>query len=349
MTQTSPLQVLKNVEPAAVMPEQANRNYPHIHNFYLTNREGQKYGTALAQRGNALFLGGVLVDVTLGLDHLPVHGGDIGARQLNIGLGGCPNNVARTLKQLKIPFALRCPLGHGPYATIVRQYLEEEGYSPMVIDHSHDCGYCLCLVDKQGERTFIVVPGIEEYAEREWFDLEDLTPADLIYTVGFDILKGNGTHYLDLYEQKMSHTQIFFDAGSRVNELTPDTLQRLLALNPIIHLNRLELSLITQEDDAEKALLSLEQRCSSPIILTLDHEGCLVSYQGERVHFPVSVQSVVDATGAGDAHSAGIIAALLCGSNLPTALSFGHKLASLALQQVGTHITVPTELLFPDK
>lgn len=349
MPKVSPLQILKNIEPAAESSEQASLIYPHIHNFYLKNRDGQKYGKALAQRGHALFLGGVLIDITLGLDHLPVHGGDIGAHELNVGLGGCPNNVARSLKKLKIPFDLKCPLGHGPHATMVQQYIEEEGYLPLIIDRSHDCGYCLCLVDSQGERTFIVVPGIEEYAERKWFAHEDLTSADLIYTVGFDILKDNGTHYLDLYEQKLPHTQIFFDAGSRVNELTHETLKRLLALNPLLHLNRLELTLITHEEDAEQALQSLEQSCNSPIILTLDQEGCLVSYHGERVHFPVKAQEVKDATGAGDAHSAGIIAALLCGVNLPNAITFGHKLASIALQQIGTNITIPSELLFPDK
>ena len=47
---------------------------------------------------------------------------------------------------------------------------------------------------------------------------------------------------------------------------------------------------------------------------------------------------------AGDAHSAGIIAALMSGANLAAAIELGHRIACSALSQIGARIAVPQEL-----
>ncbi len=337
----------QHVTLAAPTAAAAASAYPHIHNFRLRNATGQCYGRAPAQRGKVLIVGGAFVDVTLALEEMPEIGGDSYAQELKVGMGGCAMNVANIMLQEKIPLDLQVPLGAGPYAQLVAKQLAADGYEPLVVDPTYDCAYCLCFVDKHGERTFIAVPGVENHMQAQWFDKVSLEQADLIYIAGFDVTEGNGELYFSHYAHKQPHTQIFFDAGPRVHFMTKESLAALLALQPILHLNRLELRLITGITDPEEALCSLEQRCAGPIILSLDAEGCLVSFQGERVLFPVQREPVVDATGAGDAHSSGIIAALLTGASLDEAIAYGHSLAVQAIAQIGARIQLPAELLIP--
>ena len=49
---------------------------------------------------------------------------------------------------------------------------------------------------------------------------------------------------------------------------------------------------------------------------------------------------MLDATGAGDAHSAGIIAALIQGQTIDEGIIFGSKLASKVVGQIGARLTI---------
>lgn len=298
--------------------------------------------------GKALVLGGAFVDVTLALDHLPPVGGDSYAQELNIGVGGCAINVAHIERILGIDHKIKVPIGHGPYATLSHEQLLKDGYGEQDLivkpDSPYDCAYCLCMIDKNGERTFIAVPGIENHMQQEWLHDIAWEEFDLIYFAGFDLTDNNGLTYLqEVKERKKPSAVVFFDAGARVNFIKPEAFELLMSLNPILHLNRMELELITKEKDLGRGLEKLQHLTSAPIILSLDIDGAVVSYQGNYYHFPVSPQKVVDATGAGDSHSAGIIAALLKGATLEHALYLGNNLASYCIQQVGARLSLPDD------
>lgn len=310
---------------------------PTLANFILRRApDGSCYTPDQAAR--VLIVGGAFVDVTLGLDHVPTVGGDSYAKELNVGIGGCALNVAHILKQLAIPMELKVPVGNGPYASIVDKQLRADGYTPLIESNEHDCGYCLCLVDRNGERTFVVVPGVENYFQKEWMQDIALENTDLIYISGFDITEGNGEVYLEHYANKRADTVVFFDAGARVDFITQESWQRLLSLTPILHLNRLELSLITGIIELEEALQKLESMSDSLVILSLDAQGCLLSYHGERYHHRITPVQVVDATGAGDSHTAGIIAGLASGMTLPHAIELGSMFSAQAVTMLGARL-----------
>lgn len=296
--------------------------------------------------GEVMIIGGAFVDVTLGIEHLPVHGGDMYAKELNVGLGGCATNVAHLLRQLNINHAIRVPIGNGSYAATVEKQLKADGYGDesFIYDRSmpNDCGYCLCMVDAQGERTFILVPGIEYYFKDEWLTNVDLSTCSMLYLVGFDITEDNGMVYMNKLKKDLNpNCTVFFDSGARIPFVTEQTWEALLEFNPILHLNRLELELITKHKDLKTALEIMAKKTSAPVILSLDKDGTVVSYQGKYYHFGITPQSVVDATGAGDSHCAGIIAALMQGYDLTKAIEAGNKIAAVAIKQVGARIDLP--------
>lgn len=58
-------------------------------------------------------------------------------------------------------------MGTGKYANLVLQELNNSGYKDFTyIDPNRDCGYALCFIDPQGERTFISVPRCELYYQK---------------------------------------------------------------------------------------------------------------------------------------------------------------------------------------
>lgn len=311
------------------------------------------------QYGRVLVPGGAFVDVTLSLDHMPPVGGDSYAEEKLVAIGGCALNVAHALRLMEIPHKLKVPIGTGPYAAIVHKQLLEDGYKGddfIMVEtvpgaaHNPDCGYCLCMVDAQGERTFVVVPGVENHFQPEWLSDVALDSYDMIYLSGFDLTETNGMVYLNkLKAEKPKDCTVFFDAGARVNFITDESFDALFSLDPIFHLNRLELELITGSTDPQEGLRQLCARTRSPVILSLDIDGALVACQGCNTikHYPVVPRPVLDATGAGDSHSASIIAALCLGANLHDAITLGNEIAGMAIGQLGARITLPKDFSLP--
>ena len=302
---------------------------------------------------NVLLFGGAFVDVTLGLDKVPETGGDAHARELNKGVGGCPLNVAHALRTLDITHQLKVPMGNGPYADLIKAQLLSDGYdeSNFIIDETvkYDCGYCLCMVDRNGERTFVTVPGIENHAKAEWFDDLDLSKTALIYVSGFDLFAKSGEIYLSRLKEKLQEQNllgkvvVFFDAGARLEYISPEAIEILLSLNPIVHCNRMELELFTGQRDIYKGIMSLSSRTSAPVIVSLDKDGCMVAYKSRCYNFSIKPLPVVDATGAGDCHSAGIIASLIKGKPLHNAIEAGHELAACCIKHIGSRLNIDSD------
>lgn len=285
--------------------------------------------------GKVLLTGGIFVDLTWTLDSLPCPGGDSYAKAELMSVGGCAVNAARGLRLLEIPHLLIAPLGTGPYADFAEQVLSGEGYDFKIRVQDQDCACCLCLVDRTGERTFIAVPGVEYKFRPEWIRDISLTDTDMIYLSGFDSAEKNGFVYLDKYREKNENCRIFFDAGARINFTDPKVLDMLYSLESIIHLNRLELELMTGDKDLLKALEIMEKRSKGPLILTLDKDGTLISFKNMRRLLTVEEKKVRDATGAGDAHAAGIIAGLMSGLDLEDSCEIGNAAAGMAVGRLG--------------
>ena len=81
---------------------------------------------------------------------------------------------------------------------------------------------------------------------------------------------------------------------------------------------------------------------------TLGAEGAQVrGNRGENVRIaPVPVEKVLDPTGAGDAHRAGLIKGLVSGLAMPEAARLGSVSASFALEKLGTQEHAITPALF---
>ena len=131
--------------------------------------------------------------------------------------------------------------------------------------------------------------------------------------------------------------QVIFFADSRVRIgefrgciIKPNMREAVLALNP-------DGSALITRKNAEAAARTLAARNGKPVFLTLGEEGMAVADGDFLTHVSgIPVSGPVDAVGAGDSATAGIVPALCCGSILAEAAEIGNLVASLTVQQLGT-------------
>jgi sugar/nucleoside kinase (ribokinase family) len=94
-------------------------------------------------------------------------------------------------------------------------------------------------------------------------------------------------------------------------------------------------ALLAQTEDPERIAEGLLSHYSG-VVLKLGPEGALYAgADGVRERVPAAPGRVVDTTGAGDALSAGFLAAYLSGASPAEALRRGVELAAAAVERVG--------------
>lgn len=256
-----------------------------------------------------LVLGAAIVDKIMNINMLPKSGDDIVASQEITTVGGCAYNVANILNNLEVAHDLVVPVGCGMYGHTIEKDLLNNGYEIFIKDENTDNGYCLCLVENSGERTFITVQGTECEFKKEWLDKLDTNKYNKVYISGYE-LEGKSGVVIAEFLEKNTHMEIYFAPGPRITYLDKDIMNRIYNLSPIIHLNDKEASEYTNKSDLHKAIEEIHERSNNSVFITLGPKGVLYK---EKNNDPIIVEGykaqVIDTIGAGDSHIAGIIGA----------------------------------------
>ena len=259
-----------------------------------------------------LVLGAAIVDIIMKIPKLPKSGEDVLCTERKVTVGGCAYNVANILRGFNVDHDLFVPIGSGMYADIIRKTLSEDGYDVLISDSEMDNGYCLCLVEDDGERTFITVKGIEGLHKKEWFNSLNMSEYENIYVAGYQVCEDKDDIIANwLIEQKDKN--IFFAPGPVINDIDKNTMKKIFSTNPILHLNEKEALDFTKKDNVEESILSLYELTKNIVFVTVGERGT-VFYDGkEIVYIKGETVNVVDTIGAGDSHIGAIISAYSLG------------------------------------
>ncbi len=274
-----------------------------------------------------LVIGAAIIDIIMDIDTLPQKGDDIICNNTSSNVGGCAYNVASMLKNFNIDHDLLVPVGNGIYSNIIKKELEDNSYKILAENQNMDNGYCLCLVEKDGERTFVTVQGAECDYKKEWFDLLDMTNYDMIYVAGYQTLGESGkiiSNFLKLNSQK----NIFFAPGPSFSTIEKNTLNTIFSCNPIIHLNEKEITEFFNDSNIQSCLKKLYALSNNTVIVTLGEKGAIYFDGNDYINVEAIKSDVVDTIGAGDSHIATIIAELSKKQGLDKALMLANKVAS---------------------
>ncbi len=279
-------------------------------------------------------LGSILVDVTVEVPALPERGGDMLATGARTVAGGGFNLAAAVARQ-----GVRCvyaaPHGTGRYGDLIRSALAAEDITVAAGPRpDNDSGFCVVLVEPDGERTFVTAPGVEATMAAGELAALALRDGDLVSVSGYDLVyPGSGPVLAAWLTTVPAEVRVVLDPGPLVLDIPrlPDV--------DVLTLNQREARLLAQLPDAAGPVL-LEAVHDGPRLTVLREgaAGCVATggpLGDAVVSIPAPRVEAVDTTGAGDAHTGVLLAALARGLDVRAALVKATEAAAVAVTRVG--------------
>ena len=288
-----------------------------------------------------LVIGSAVCDIVIPLDHLPSRSEDINLYHQEMSLGGCAFNVCDILRHFEAGFLPFLPVGKGIYGQFVKQQLTARGIRSACPEPESENGCCYCLVEPDGERTFLCYHGAEYLFEEEWFrqfeKSEDARLTDSVYVCGLELEEKTGDSILSFLERHKTW-RIFFAPSARICQIPQGRMKRILSLHPVLHLNQdeaLRFAGTASANEAGKKLCSLTQ---NTVLVTCGSNGCLIFDPARETPVrvePVPVQGTGDTIGAGDSHIGSVIALLQRGYGMEEAVRGANRIAAAVVDVRG--------------
>lgn len=285
-----------------------------------------------------LVIGASMLDIILQIDKLPCTGEDVYAKSQTMTVGGCAYNVADIIGHFRGAYELFSPIGTGMYANLIEEKLKENGHRSIIKSDYMDNGYCLCMVEENGERTFLTLPGIECQFEKEWFEILDINEFDSVYVSGYEIEGPGGNAILEFLEAHRG-LNVYYAPGPRITYIPTEISKRLYRLSPILHLNEKEVLEITGAESVKGAAEQLYSETNNAIITTMGEKGAYLCNGEENTLVPSVQAEVADTIGAGDSHIGTIIAARQQGASFVQAIHLANRVSAMVVASEGSTLT----------
>lgn len=295
--------------------------------------------------GRVVLMGQILVDRVL-QGAGPIYGGGYErARDAGTHVGGGFNALVAARRMGAEAVSLS-PIGTGPHASLITDALAREGIvdaGPHV--EGVDNGFCIALIDRRAERTFISTKGAETMTPASaWADfVRTMSPDDVLYIDGY---------LMDHPANK--------EAAEAALRALPEGVRVILDVSPvigipeslpthhaIISMNSVEARAIAKQSRLDGYLpfdslsCHLAQTLGRDTLIRLGASGaCFARSVGPNsetsaAHIPTPTVDAVDTNGAGDAHTGVLAASLAQGIPLERALVLANCAGALASTVVG--------------
>lgn len=226
------------------------------------------------------------------------------------------------LKRLGIEAGNALPLGQGVWAEIIRNRMAKEGLISLIDNAEGDNGWCLALVEPDGERTFMSFSGVENQWNRQWLARLTVAHGNLLYFSGYQLASPCGELLVEWLE-KLQDVTPFIDFGPRIGDIPDALLARIMACRPLVSLNRQEAEIAAERFALSAEITTLgkqwQEKFAAPLIVRLDKEGAWYFSNDASGCIPAFPTQVVDTIGAGDSHAGGVLAGwpLVCHWRMP--------------------------------
>jgi ribokinase len=291
-------------------------------------------------------------DYTCVVDHLPAPGETVGGQELVVASGGKGANqaVAAALAGAahEVVVAMVGAVGADPDGEVLLEELRQAGVlvDEVAVLPDRRSGAALITVRSDGENTIVVAPGANRAVAPQAVAAALLRRSAAVVLVSAEVPTA-------IVGTAVRHAA---STGARpVLNLAPyaDLPPDLLALCDPLVVNESEAgSLLDRRVDAGADLSAAAgdlATLAASAVLTAGAQGAYVAdRQGVR-HVPAPQVPVVDTTGAGDAFTGALAAALALGHPLVGAASWGVAAGARSVQQRGARLRLPAGLRLADE
>lgn len=296
---------------------------------------------ALIRPHRLMSVGSILADIRVEVPNLPERGGDVLGAAATVTAGGGFNILAAAARNgLNAIFAGRH--GEGPYGARIRAELAREGIATLLPPEAgSDSGFCLVLVEPDGERTFVTSPGVEAQLGSRLLRDIPVRDGDAIFVSGYDLCYPDLGPAIASWLRGLSRDVLLVvDPGPLVAQISADVLAAVLPKTSVLTLNQREARIFSGAGDTREIVRSVLPRLANDALLALRKgaEGCDVAggaLLSPFVHVAAPSVAMVDSTGAGDAHTGVLIAALAAGLDPVSAAERANAAAAISVTRRG--------------
>jgi sugar/nucleoside kinase (ribokinase family) len=284
-------------------------------------------------------VGDLMTDVVAWASAPLAHASDTPA-QITTHPGGGGANVAARLAEAGVPVLLVARAGNDPAGRTAVDDLRAAGVRTSVaVDPMRPTGTCVVIVEPTGERTMLPDRGANALLSPADLPVDEFAPGGHLHLSGYTLLdRGSRSAGLVALEHaRAAEMTVSVDPASAapIREAGARAFLGWVAQADVLLPNLEEAIELTGARDPEAAAWALA-RGGREVVITLGVDGALWS-DGEQVvrAEAADAPAAVDSTGAGDAFTAGWLAARLGGAEPPEALAAANELAARTLREAG--------------
>ncbi|MFZ6034886.1 MAG: carbohydrate kinase family protein [Patescibacteria group bacterium] len=256
-------------------------------------------------------------------------------------IGGGGVNVAAGVARLGLRPAIFGKIGNNPFKDMILKKLTDKRISTEFCELEDDYYKISSIIlTDRGERT-IIHHETPSHMLRKFYLHEDLKRAKNVY---FSPLEN-----LDIVEKtkmikylKGDRTLTFVNLPASDCKRPISQLKEIFDSLDVLIINAHEFSLLTRKDYKEINFKRLKMDLpylKDRIVVVTDASKGSYGYHKGKVYFQEAVKprKIVDATGAGDAYTAGFIAQFIKSGNIESSMLQGAKYAAEKLSRIGAN------------
>lgn len=275
-------------------------------------------------------LGSINADHVYALPHIPGPGETLAARTLTTGLGGKGANMS--VASARAGGRVAHIGAVGPEGGWAVERLRAAGVNVTHVARLETpTGHAIIAVDDRGENMILLFPGANRAIPAAHLEaaLAGARPGDWLLMQNETNLQAEAAALARSRGLRVAYAAAPFEAAA---------VQAVLPQLDFLILNEVEADQLV--DGTGQALPDLGV---PDVVVTLGAEGCLWFRQGvaER-SFPALRVTPVDTTGAGDAFTGYLLAALDEGQAMPEAIALATRAAALKVTRRGAADAIPT-------
>lgn len=284
-------------------------------------------------------VGDVMSDVVARLSGPIARGSDTPAH-VTVHPGGAAGNVAAWLGTTGADVACVGRVGDDDMGRAAARALSEAGATPLLaIDPWRATGVCVVLVSAGGRRSMLPDPGANAALAQADLPDDRFVAGAHLHLAGYALLhRGSrpaALAALALARNRAMTISVDPASSAPLRDVGASTVLGWLSGVDLLLPNAAEATALTGQRGAPDAARMLSATAAE-VVVTLGARGALwTDGQSSARIAAIGVQRVVDTTGAGDAFTAGLLAARLAGAGAREALAAGARLAARAVARVG--------------
>jgi ribokinase len=253
--------------------------------------------------------------------------------------GGSGGNVAEGLARLGHSVRFLGVVGDDEGGRMLLHAFESAGVDTgsIRVEKGQRSAACFIAVDRHGQRLIISLGGVALFDRVADITVSQLAGAKILFIADA---------FLNVAQAAIScleaGSRVVFNPGGLMTASGLEGLQEVLERTEVLIVSQVESERLTGNPDPEEAGRILTGSGPKAVLLTLGKNGALVADGKSTLRVPaLSVEQVVDTTGAGDAFSAGVIAGLLEGATLEKAARLGCAVAARKIRYFGSRNGLP--------